>query len=268
MKTIWDQDAALWGLTRGQALVLAAIPIVLVAGMVASVPFFSFFQWIIEEDSLIEWLQFASVLAASLIYAWLGVRLLRRGQRLAGLLCFLPAAGMFFVAGEEIAWGQRIFGWATPEALETINSQQETTLHNVSGLHALFVDAVMLGGLVACLLPMAWWAIRRQRVRSLFSYLVVPPLCLIPAFVMAFAYRFVRLIVPLDRLYPRLAYPITKFSEVTELCLYFGMAVFAWLTLRQLSQKPLPSLAAGLPPTAPAEGTGAKSQTGHPPLVP
>ena len=68
MKSIWDQDAALWGLSQRQAFVLAGIPIVLVIGMTAAVPFFSFFQWIIEEDSLIEWLQFVFVLAAARLF--------------------------------------------------------------------------------------------------------------------------------------------------------------------------------------------------------
>ena len=32
---------------------------------------------------------------------------------------------------EEISWGQRIFGWSTPERLENLNAQQETNLHNI-----------------------------------------------------------------------------------------------------------------------------------------
>jgi hypothetical protein len=32
---------------------------------------------------------------------------------------------------EEISWGQRIFGWNTPDALSAINYQNETTIHNI-----------------------------------------------------------------------------------------------------------------------------------------
>ena len=32
---------------------------------------------------------------------------------------------------EELAWGQVIFGWKTPEALRELNAQNETTLHNI-----------------------------------------------------------------------------------------------------------------------------------------
>lgn len=37
----------------------------------------------------------------------------------------------FFIAGEEISWGQRIFGIETPEAIESSNIQKEMNLHNL-----------------------------------------------------------------------------------------------------------------------------------------
>jgi hypothetical protein len=45
---------------------------------------------------------------------------------------FLGLSFLFFVAfGEEISWGQRIFGWSTPEELAKVNYQQETNIHNL-----------------------------------------------------------------------------------------------------------------------------------------
>jgi hypothetical protein len=38
----------------------------------------------------------------------------------------------FFGAGEEISWGQRIFGFKTPEPLAQVNKQDELNLHNLS----------------------------------------------------------------------------------------------------------------------------------------
>ena len=32
---------------------------------------------------------------------------------------------------EELAWGQVIFGWRTPELMQELNAQNETTLHNI-----------------------------------------------------------------------------------------------------------------------------------------
>jgi hypothetical protein len=47
----------------------------------------------------------------------------------------LLALACVFVAGEEISWGQRIFGWATPEVIADVNVQEETTIHNLEGVH-------------------------------------------------------------------------------------------------------------------------------------
>ncbi len=66
----------------------------------------------------------------------------------------LLALVLFVCFGEEISWGQRIWGWETPESFKAINAQQETNLHNLwmfepgnpdgsskSGLEKLFVLA-------------------------------------------------------------------------------------------------------------------------------
>lgn len=48
-------------------------------------------------------------------------------------LVFLGLALLFFFgAGEEISWGQRIFGFKTPEPLAQVNKQDELNLHNLS----------------------------------------------------------------------------------------------------------------------------------------
>ena len=40
---------------------------------------------------------------------------------------------MMFGAGEEISWGQRIFGFATPDILLDLNEQKEFNVHNMYG---------------------------------------------------------------------------------------------------------------------------------------
>ena len=42
---------------------------------------------------------------------------------------------MFVCFGEEISWGQRIFGWSTPAAISELNAQNETNLHNLQIVH-------------------------------------------------------------------------------------------------------------------------------------
>ena len=43
--------------------------------------------------------------------------------------------GAIYYAGEEISWGQHLFGWGTPEQWTEVNDQHETNLHNT---HAIF----------------------------------------------------------------------------------------------------------------------------------
>lgn len=61
--------------------------------------------------------------------------------------------GCVYFAGEEISWGQHIFGWETPEAWSDINDQSETNLHNTSPLfdqipRSLLSIAALVGGVL------------------------------------------------------------------------------------------------------------------------
>ena len=246
-------DAEHWKLAPHQALALAVVPILIVLTMTAMVPAFDLFVWVTAEDSLMEWLQFLMVFLAGMLLARHGVRLARVRQRLAAVLALTLAAGLIFIAGEEIAWGQRLFGFGTPAALEAVNYQSETTIHNISSLHQAFIYAVMLGGLAAAAAPLAWWALAGQRSRSALTDMVVPPLCLIPAFIMPFSYRLTRMVVSLEDQFPHLEFHITKFSEVTELCLYFGVFWFAWLNVRRFGQRHLADAPAAHRPERPAQ---------------
>src|SRR5689334_6474284 len=111
-------DAEEWGVSGRDALAIALFPLIVVGSValigalsvVIGTPFHSLFRWVTAEDSLLEWPQFVAVCSASLIFAWLGIDLMRAGQRGMGVLYLLLALGAFFVSGEEISWGQRIFG--------------------------------------------------------------------------------------------------------------------------------------------------------------
>ena len=71
---------------------------------------------------------------------------------------FLCAAlGCFYIAGEEVSWGQHIFDWATPEFWVAVNDQSETNLHNTSAWLdqkprlLLFIGIVVAGLIIPAL---------------------------------------------------------------------------------------------------------------------
>jgi hypothetical protein len=77
------------------------------------------------EDHFFEWLTFMFFIAAAALF-FLGYLKTKK------LFLLILAIAMFFGAGEEISWGQRIFGFKTPESINEINVQHEFTLHNIT----------------------------------------------------------------------------------------------------------------------------------------
>lgn len=223
----WRLDAIEWAVPARAAAALALIPVAIaVAGLLASAVR-PLYRVLVNEDSPGEWLQFALLLAMVVLYARLTVTLWRSGRRGHAALFAIATAGVVFITGEEISWGQRILGWQTPAALDDVNVQGETTLHNITGVLGLFNLGIMAVCTVAMVLPALRWTIWRDRARGVSGYLFVPPLALLPAFALTLAYRGFRLLVM-----PEAGYVISRYGELTELTFYFGLAVFAWLSLR------------------------------------
>ena len=85
---------------------------------------------------------------------------LRRFYLLVGL-------GALFVAGEEVSWGQHIFGFATPDFLQGANFQDETNFHNTFALSPSF-EFIYIAILPLCYLaPIAAFCARKYRLGAL-----------------------------------------------------------------------------------------------------
>ena len=97
-------------------------------------------EWLCAEDGLVESLTAMFYFAAAAVFVAANKR---HGFR---NVWFWGYALLFFlIGGEEISWGQRIIGIATPEALAEINVQGEANFHNIEGIHG---SIRMLGLLV------------------------------------------------------------------------------------------------------------------------
>jgi hypothetical protein len=94
---------------------------------------------LVPEDHFFEIIGAFSLFITSLLFLY-GFRVARKTLdktwiSLVKQLVYLGLAFLFFFgAGEEISWGQRIFGFKTPQELAQVNKQDELNLHNLSVL--------------------------------------------------------------------------------------------------------------------------------------
>ena len=111
----------------------------------------SFYQNLIAEDGVVEAnSSFFWFLAALGMAHWSWKNRAARGV----LPVALVLLGAFVACGgEEISWGQRIFGFATPDALGAVNKQNETNLHNIGSI-SVFSNVFFLASALFFLLPL------------------------------------------------------------------------------------------------------------------
>ena len=114
-----------------------------------------------REDSWVENLTAGFLLVAGLLLFVTASadKALRRGLYLLGGLALL------FGAGEEISWGQRLFGFATPEFLKTVNAQDEFNVHNINlTLVVMALKVVNFGTVLLCVVTSAAFFCRQRTV--------------------------------------------------------------------------------------------------------
>jgi tetratricopeptide (TPR) repeat protein len=139
------------------------------------------------EDLYGEWLQFF-LFAAAMVFS---LRVVFSPSRYRLFFAVLALA-CFYVTMEEISWGQRLFGWSSPELFKTRNIQGETNLHNFlvgpvrttakSLVEYLLAGALLLYGVAY---PALLW--RKNAAAAWLDRrgLASPPLSLSPCFAAA-----------------------------------------------------------------------------------
>jgi hypothetical protein len=148
--------------TKGRYLVIA-LSLILLA---VSSSYFVFqpatLKWLAQEDGLVENLSALNWLLASVLMFILFGRQRNIWFLLLGILfviCF----------GEEISWGQRLFGFSAPEIIQANNFQGEFNLHNLNFFERRYGDK-------------GFWAVMRDVGRMFaifwFMYGIVLPISL------------------------------------------------------------------------------------------
>lgn len=114
-----------------EKIILAMVAVILATGFILRFKSPANFEWFVKEDNLIEWITVLFLLLASFICIARFITLFKKRSWWFLLVTVLLGLFLFFAAGEEISWGQRILGVESSEFFEKNNAQGETNLHNL-----------------------------------------------------------------------------------------------------------------------------------------
>lgn len=141
-------------LTLTEKVILLFVFVLMIIGVAASWINESWFNNVyVIEDGFIEWLTVLPLLVVVFIAIRRLVKLSSKRSWLFSLCMLGLALLCFFVAGEEISWGQRIFNIESSSFFKKNNAQAETNLHNlvVGGVKVnklIFSQLLILGAVI------------------------------------------------------------------------------------------------------------------------
>jgi hypothetical protein len=177
-----------------------------------------------------EFVEFLILVAAFFIAVMTLLRMDRKQKWLAAWTA-LAAICCFYVAGEEVSWGQKFVQWSTPEFWAHLNDQGETNLHNTSSWfdqkpRILLLIGVIGGGI---LIPLA----RRFKPSLLpkkFEIVYPPNILWVIAFI-TFA------VESTDKLSETIGASVfARGSEVVELYLFYFVLLYLVVLRRRILQ--------------------------------
>ncbi|HKQ58338.1 MAG TPA: hypothetical protein VJY35_10775 [Candidatus Eisenbacteria bacterium] len=186
-----------------------------------------FFLTITDEDGWMEYGQVLLLSLGSLTAGWLAWSLWKDRQRVWALGYLVLTLALFWAAGEEISWGQRLLHLATPAWFEAHNVQQEMNLHNLGntdGRLSSLTNAVVSSIVFA---SAALWMTGLHRIQRLRSVLWLPHPALIPALCCVVSYWKVTRLYTLLHPEAQEATPaVLQLQEPRETILYFCVLAF------------------------------------------
>ncbi len=141
----------------------------------------------VSEDSPIEYAQFFFFLLAGFLALITCVNLFKKRSSFFALYYLFFSLALFFVAFEEISWGQRILEIETPEHIAKKNVQDEITVHNLHPVQVRLPQAYIIIGLWG---TFGWIVASKTKKRLPWIKNFFPPKTLSLYFFPVFAYYF------------------------------------------------------------------------------
>jgi len=162
-----------------EILVLIIVFVLMTIGIVAAIVNKSWFEEkYVVEDGFIEDITLIPLTVLTITCLLYLVRFTRKKNALFFLTYLVIALGSFFVLGEEISWGQRIFHFKTSEFFEEHNSQEEENIHNLvldgEKLNKIIFTDVLIAGVAIYLVGFPWLYGRNDRFKKFMDDSGVP----------------------------------------------------------------------------------------------
>lgn len=171
------------------------------------------FAQISKEDHLIENTQVIVLLIGVLLAAQIAI-LIRSKYKVHAFIFLFAAIALFFVAGDEISWGQRIFHLATPEVIMNNNDQNEITIHNLSAVSGFVGISYIVIGFYGSL---AWVSqVIFPKLKNFPTAFYIPPWYCVGFYFLGFLYNYYSLLTPKYNAFP-------LWAEYAELMIYSGI---------------------------------------------
>jgi hypothetical protein len=192
------------------------------------------YESVIKEDGPLENIQVIFYFAAAIVSLICSLKFFKIFKKPEAIFFLLLSISLFFIAGEEISWGQRIFGIETPENFARMNLQEETTIHNLGFFQSKIDYIYMLLGL--------WGAFSAVIVKSFlpklykkYQFFFPMPILFFYFFAVTRFYFLNKFVVFNYQLFSFEKIGIGSRQEISETLLAFGFSMFAILTFSAIN---------------------------------
>jgi hypothetical protein len=177
MKTV--QQLPTRRLTVLETAVLVFVGVITLIGIISSRINLPWFENVyVAEDGFVENLTLVPLLAAAVVSVIYWSRLARHHSHLFSLIMWGICLFSIFVAGEEISWGQRIFGVESSEFFQRHNAQQETNLHNLvvggTKINRVIFSQLLTAAMALYLLVIPYLYTKKAKWNSFIDWAGIP----------------------------------------------------------------------------------------------
>jgi len=162
-----------------ETICYSIITIIIVIGAIISITSPDYFaNQLTVEDGIYEWLTVIMLFITGCIMLRRAIQLRSVRTKLFITITALGGLLMFFGAGEEISWGQRLLGLETPQWAKDHNTQDDITLHNLkvgdTKINKLVFSKLLAVCLVVYLLILPFFYERKPGLVTLTERFAVP----------------------------------------------------------------------------------------------